>query len=685
MSQLPGPFHLLPGLQAGDRPAPEILARAAFCREDPAIRLLLETADQFALVLDEAFRIVAASGPVLEVLDLERVDPVLGLTPGDLFRCPGTTTGCGGMEGCQACGILLSVQACRREGAPASREALLPPPGEFMARATPLRSAGPPLVLLSLRDIGERKRLEALEQFFFRQVLNLAEGLEGTVRILSAMPQDTPLLIHQLADFTEQLTQEVMGQRILLQAENGSLQVEFRDIELSEILESLGAFFRNQDVAHRRRLELPLHPSEHFRTDPALLLKLLADLIASAFEATPVDGTVRVEYLREEGWRRFTIRHTGALPAGSAAGVFRRSPRGGMRLGAFGLKLLAERYLEGSLQFSGEADGGCFTLALPAPEPLEEAGACPGEGAVPESGPVPPEHPGLGTVLVVDDMKVTRHLVQSVLAKDFRVVLADNGPEALALAAAHPPDLVVPDVVMPGMDGYSVCRKLKSDPRTVGVPIIFLTALLEKAHETQALASGAIDFITKPISPEVLYARVRNHVEMKQAQDRLKDLSLQDSLTGIANRRAFDGALEQEWRRGIRSRHPLSLIMGDVDFFKRYNDGLGHQQGDACLRRVAQAFAAALHRPGDLAARYGGEEFACILGDTDLDGAMRVAEAIREKVGALHMDHPDSDIGPGVLIELERKTASPVYFRGRACCLSGYKASSWSRSKARFW
>ena len=647
--------------------------------ESPALRWLLGVTDHLALVLDAEGRTASASEPMLKSLGLETVEPILGLRPGEVIRCLWASQGetcCGNTVHCASCGVHLAIRECRNLQTTTTRESLLSlhnagagTLGEFKLRATPIRLGEASFIFLSLQDLSEHKRREALEHFFFHQVLNLVDGLEGTVRILAAEPESAPLLIQQLTDFTKQLTQEVQGQRILLQAENGSLQVELQAIELSEIMESLSAFFRNHDAAHRRHLELQPHRAERFCTDPTLLLKILVDLITNAFDATPVGGTVRVTYLREGGQRLFTVHNAGVIPPETAVKVFQRSfiskVTGGWGLGTFGLRLLAERYLDGHLLFTtGEEQGTSFTLHLPALEPVEEFAPLPRPEEVLQPSPVPMERARLGTVLIVDDTRVTRHLLQSILSKDFRVIPAENGMEALALALEHLPDLIVLDVVMPEMDGYSVCRRFKADPRTASIPVIFLTALTGKSDETQALEAGAIDFITKPINPDVVYARVRNHVEMKRTQDHLKDLSLQDSLTGIPNRRAFDHALEHEWRRGIRSRNPLSVIMGDVDFFKRYNDSLGHQQGDICLQQVAQVFASAIRRPSDTVARYGGEEFVCILGDTEAEGALTVAEKIRTGIEALKLLHPDSDLGQHVTISLGIATVVPDHQSG---------------------
>jgi len=150
----------------------------------------------------------------------------------------------------------------------------------------------------------------------------------------------------------------------------------------------------------------------------------------------------------------------------------------------------------------------------------------------------------------------------------------------------------------------------------------------------------------------LLAARVRNQLELKHHQDQLRNLSLLDGLTGIANRRRFDQYLEMEWQRCSRNGQPLSLVMGDVDFFKAFNDGYGHGQGDECLRAVAKVFALALRRPADLAARYGGEEFVCVLPETDQDGARIVADQIMVQMEDLALVHGYSSVSSRVTVSV---------------------------------
>lgn len=256
------------------------------------------------------------------------------------------------------------------------------------------------------------------------------------------------------------------------------------------------------------------------------------------------------------------------------------------------------------------------------------------------------------TILVVDDSPMNIKILHEILQHDYRIVFATNGKDALDTAAQSLPDLILLDIMMPEMDGYEVCRRLKADPRTQRIPVIFVTALADQDDEAKGLELGAIDYLTKPVNQAVVKARVRNHLELKKYQDFLKNLALLDGLTGIANRRHFDQTLEQEWKRAHRNAQPLAVLILDVDFFKLYNDRYGHGAGDDCLRRVAATLQRCLSRPADLAARYGGEEFVGLLPETDRKGAAKTAEKVRQAVADLAIGHADSQVADHVTISL---------------------------------
>jgi diguanylate cyclase (GGDEF)-like protein len=243
------------------------------------------------------------------------------------------------------------------------------------------------------------------------------------------------------------------------------------------------------------------------------------------------------------------------------------------------------------------------------------------------------------TILIVDDLPENIRLLNLILGPAYQIFFATRGQEGLEVAMTQRPDLILLDVMLPDIDGFEVCTRLKADPLTRPLPVIFITALNKEAHEERGLEVGAIDYITKPFSPLIVRARVRNHLQLKRYQDILENLSTTDGLTGIPNRRQFDAFLEREWRRAIRNQTPLALIMMDIDNFKAYNDDYGHLAGDDCLRQIAQALAAGARRPADLVARYGGEEFASVLPDTEAAGAVCVASQLQANVTALKIPH----------------------------------------------
>jgi diguanylate cyclase (GGDEF)-like protein len=243
------------------------------------------------------------------------------------------------------------------------------------------------------------------------------------------------------------------------------------------------------------------------------------------------------------------------------------------------------------------------------------------------------------TILLVDDATANLEALNAVLGSDHELIFATSGQEAIDLARDQLPDLILLDVMMSGMNGYQVCRTLKADERTSGIPVIFVTSMDHEEDEAAGLDSGAIDYLTKPIRSSIVKARVRNHLELKRARDLLEGLSITDTLTGLANRRQFDAVLEAETRRAIRAMNHVGLLMCDLDHFKAYNDYYGHPAGDWCLAEIGQVFRDVFRRAGDLPARYGGEEFAVILPGATPPDAWIMGEKIRQAVEARRLPH----------------------------------------------
>jgi diguanylate cyclase (GGDEF)-like protein/PAS domain S-box-containing protein len=384
-------------------------------------------------------------------------------------------------------------------------------------------------------------------------------------------------------------------------------------------------------------------------------------------------------------------------------------------------------------------------------------------------------------ILIVDDAPDNLGVLRSMMVRQgYQAFIATSGERAVEIAQRVKPDLILLDIVMPGMDGLEACRRLKAHPATARIPVIFMSARGETEDIVAGFDIGAADYIPKPLRMEEVCARVRAQLRLssgsrsqreqadrlrmivnsmdqgllivercgriqyanpacdrylgyapeqlvgrllsellapedgaaerigieelgghgtrevlirhrdgglhamdltmtpmhaddglfvallhdithhKQSEDALQRAALLDPLTKIANRRHFDGFLEREWQRAVRSAQPLSLVVIDVDHFKLYNDTLGHAAGDACLQKVAQTLAGHAARPTDLAARYGGEEFVLLFGETPLEHAARLAETIRCAVEALEVPNPRSPTSSWITVSVGVATIVPT-------------------------
>lgn len=249
-----------------------------------------------------------------------------------------------------------------------------------------------------------------------------------------------------------------------------------------------------------------------------------------------------------------------------------------------------------------------------------------------------------GTILIVDDDPMNINVLSEILEDKHEILFATNGRDALKIADDENPDLIILDILMPEMDGYEVCRRLKENPDVSGIPVIFVTGLSNVADETKGLKAGAVDYITKPLSPPIVNMRVSNHMKLTRALSKLSELSSKDGLTNLANRRHLDDRLKKECSGFRKPNAPLSMILLDIDFFKIFNDTYGHQAGDDCLKKVSHILSQTAQRSLDLVARYGGEEFCCLLPLSDYENAMLIANKIRENILAQRIVNQGSDI-----------------------------------------
>ncbi len=238
--------------------------------------------------------------------------------------------------------------------------------------------------------------------------------------------------------------------------------------------------------------------------------------------------------------------------------------------------------------------------------------------AFPRTGAAPARRGGESgrpRVLVVDDEPDAREALAAVLEGAYQVATARDGEEGVRVARAEPPDLVLMDVVMPRLDGLSALEVLRNDPRTAEIPVILVSARSDDLTKVKALGLGAVDYLQKPFSERELLARMERTLRLTQRHLQLREMAQTDTLTGLANLRAFRARLEEEVKRARRYHTPLTCVMADMDDLKPVNDELGHAAGDRAIAAVADVIREEL-RETDFGARYGGDEFVVLLPHT---------------------------------------------------------------------
>ena len=265
-------------------------------------------------------------------------------------------------------------------------------------------------------------------------------------------------------------------------------------------------------------------------------------------------------------------------------------------------------------------------------------------------------------VLLVDDQAMVGEMVRRALAGQPDIALHHclQADDAMTQAELLGPSVILQDLLLPDADGLDLVRAYRANPRFRDVPVIVLSVKEEPAVKSDSFRLGANDYLVKLPDPVELVARIRHHAKaylnqiqrdqayraLRESQEQLVVMNLElqrlsncDSLTGLANRRYFNDLMATEWRRAVRAREPLALVMIDVDDFKRYNDTYGHLAGDDVLRSVAGIIQDGAARPSDVAARFGGEEFILVLPNTEFDGAIYVAEKLRKALDLLAIEH----------------------------------------------
>ncbi len=279
-------------------------------------------------------------------------------------------------------------------------------------------------------------------------------------------------------------------------------------------------------------------------------------------------------------------------------------------------------------------------------------------------------------VLITDDSKAIRMLIaECANSLGHEVIHAEDGGQAINYISENDVDLVLMDVEMPGINGFETTLAIWAMDDIDWFPIIFLSTKTDDESFANGILAGGDAYLAKPLNPvrlqltmtamERIY-NMRRKLQVAQkdlqvANKKLERLALYDQLTDLANRRNYDETMERQFNLAKRNKIPLSLVIGDIDFFKIYNDRYGHQQGDNCLASVAKVIGSIPKYPTDRACRYGGEEFAVILPETDLQGGLLIAEKLRLAVFNKNIAHEGSSVATCVTMSLGVATYTGQY------------------------
>lgn len=270
--------------------------------------------------------------------------------------------------------------------------------------------------------------------------------------------------------------------------------------------------------------------------------------------------------------------------------------------------------------------------------------------------------------MVIDDSSVQGEFLKSILQENYDVTVCHTGHAGIEAALTGQYTLILLDVIMPDIDGFTVLRKLKTAEVTLYTPVILITGLTDVQSEERGLTIGAVDYICKPFNPVIVRARVNIHIKLYQYQIRFHEQALIDNLTGVANRRSYDERSLQRWQEAIRLGKSFSVCMMDIDKFKVYNDTFGHPAGDQVISAVARTASAYLQRATDFFARYGGEEFVAIVVGEEAKKVFEHMRCIRKAVENLHLP-TDPSAGEWVTISMGGVTVKPKVGDKYGACL----------------
>lgn len=349
--------------------------------ENPMVRAILDSIEGLVMILDEQRRVLAANPELLESLEIQETEPLIGKLPGDALGCihsEETPLGCGSAPACTQCGTLLAIVTSQERKQPYPAECCLSirrgqrlESCEFQVRATPLVLGAHRLTILVLQDISASKRRDVLESLFFHDVRDAVQGITAWSEALGLADGDPQGVARRILALSQRLNDQVAWKHRLFQAEAGTLGLKLEDAPVAACLGRLRTQFEDSELSRGRTLEIQAPPEgARLRTDLDVLLQVLGDMVANALEATPPGGTVRVWWEAGEGGGRFSVHNPGAMAEEVALRVFQRTfttkPEPGRGLGTYSMKILGENFLGGRVSFGSAAnEGTTFTLQLP--------------------------------------------------------------------------------------------------------------------------------------------------------------------------------------------------------------------------------------------------------------------------------------------------------------------------------
>ncbi|WP_025419599.1 GGDEF domain-containing response regulator [Borrelia anserina] len=255
-------------------------------------------------------------------------------------------------------------------------------------------------------------------------------------------------------------------------------------------------------------------------------------------------------------------------------------------------------------------------------------------------------------LLLVDDTPTNLDLLVGILQYNYEIRIALNGIDALKQVEIFSPDLILLDILLPDVSGYEVCKRLKSDPETRDIPIIFISSRDSIDAQLEGFNVGGVDYILKPFNGRIINARIKTHLELKRLRDYFKNLARIDGLTQIPNRRFFTDKFAKFWMQALE--HSRNVIVGmlDIDYFKKYNDNYGHTNGDECLKLIAKSLNKIAVRYKIDIARYGGEEFILFSVGKSLDEMIKIVDILIEDIRNLAIVHEYSSISNFVTVSV---------------------------------